>query len=88
MLKAQLLKLTCKSILMCGILWLAIGAFEFAQSQEEYRLGPEDVLKIQVYGEEDLAQEVVVSDDGTFPYPLIGIVKAEGLTAGEVKERK
>lgn len=65
---------------------MAAGVFVFAQVPEEYRLGPEDVLQIQVYGEEDLTQEVTVSDDGTFPYPLIGSMQAKGFTVEEVKK--
>jgi polysaccharide export outer membrane protein len=75
-------KITC----LFGIFWVAMGVGGFAQNQAEYRLGPDDVLNIQVYGEPDLSQEVSVSDDGTFPYPLIGIVKAEGLTVEEVEK--
>jgi polysaccharide export outer membrane protein len=82
MFKAPLHKCFC----LTGLFFLVGGALVFAQTQEEYRLGPEDILKIQVYGEDDLTQEMTVANDGTFPYPLIGIVKAEGLTAEELEK--
>jgi polysaccharide biosynthesis/export protein len=53
----------------------------------DYRIGPEDVVRIAVYGHPDLAQTVVVRGDGTFVYPLVGRVEALDLTAPEL-ERK
>ncbi len=53
----------------------------------DYRIGPKDVLKITVWGHEDLSRLVVVSADGTFQFPLVGDVQAGGLTAGEVEAR-
>jgi polysaccharide biosynthesis/export protein len=53
----------------------------------EYQIGPEDILKVTVYGHEDLTQTVVVQSDGTFVFPLIGRIKAGDLTPKEL-ERK
>jgi polysaccharide biosynthesis/export protein len=52
-----------------------------------YEIGPEDILKVTVYGHEDLTQTVLVQADGTFMFPLIGAVKASGMTTLEL-ERK
>jgi polysaccharide export outer membrane protein len=46
----------------------------------EYEIGAGDILKVTVYGHADLNHTVVVQPDGTFIFPLIGRVKAEGLT--------
>ncbi len=46
----------------------------------DYVIGPEDVLKAQVWDNEDLNRTVHVSRDGEFSYPLIGKVKAAGKT--------
>src|SRR5207247_144168 len=35
-------------------------------STTDYQIGPEDILKVTVYGHEDLTQTVVVQSDGTF----------------------
>jgi polysaccharide export outer membrane protein len=56
-------------------------------SPAEYQIGPEDILKVTVYGHEDLTQTVVVQSDGTFVFPLIGRVKAGDLSPKEL-ERK
>jgi polysaccharide export outer membrane protein len=56
------------------------------QSQD-YRIGPGDVLRITVYGHEDLARNAVVAADGRMPFPLIGDVEAGGLTPTELESR-
>src|SRR5574341_1029782 len=53
----------------------------------QYQVGPDDILKVTVYGHDDLTLVVVVQSDGTFTYPLIGRVKAADLTPKEL-ERK
>ena len=53
----------------------------------EYQIGPNDILKVSVYGYEEASQTVLVQDDGTFMYPLIGRVKASEMTTKEL-ERK
>jgi polysaccharide export outer membrane protein len=52
---------------------------------QDYRLGPDDVLKINVYREEDMDRTVRVSTDGYISFPLAGNVKAEGLTVSELE---
>lgn len=51
-----------------------------------YRLGAGDRLRLQVFGQEDLSQEYVVSDSGAITVPLIGAVDAEGRTIAELEE--
>jgi len=53
-------------------------------SFSNYRLGVGDKLKIQVYGEEDLELESRLTDAGTITYPLLGEIRALGLTIGEL----
>ena len=50
-----------------------------------YRLSAGDVLKLTVYGEEQMSGQFRVSENGTIAVPLIGSVHASGLTAGEVE---
>lgn len=38
---------------------------------EGYRLGPNDTLRIQVYGEDDLSLETNVEGNGQITYPLL-----------------
>ena len=50
------------------------------QSAADYVIGPQDVLTIQVFDQADLGGKFTVEADGTFTFPLIGRVKAGGLT--------
>lgn len=52
----------------------------------EYRLGPGDQLRITVYNEADLTGLYIVGSQGTISYPLIGDVRAAGLTITEFTE--
>ena len=52
-------------------------------ADENYRFGSGDKLKVTVYGEDDLGAEVVVDGNGQVQLPLIGQVKAAGLTVHE-----
>jgi polysaccharide biosynthesis/export protein len=52
----------------------------------EYVVGPQDVLNIVVFGEDDLRKTVPLDADGSFDYPYIGRVKAGGLTARAIGE--
>src|SRR4051794_25780993 len=46
----------------------------------DYIVGPQDVLTITSYDQADLSGKFTLEADGTFTYPLIGRVKAGGLT--------
>lgn len=50
-----------------------------------YVIGPQDVLMITVYDQEDLNGKFPVDADGTFTFPLIGRVKAGGLTLRQLE---
>jgi len=52
----------------------------------EYVAGPQDVLTIVVFGEDDLTKTVSLDVEGSFDYPYIGRVKAGGLTARAIGE--
>ena len=43
------------------------------------------MLKVTIWGHEDLSRQVVVSADGTFQFPLIGDVRVAGLTPGAIE---
>ena len=59
-----------------------------AKSPEgEYQIGPQDILKISIFGHDDMTQTVIVQDDGTFFFSLVGRVKGSDMTPKEL-ERK
>lgn len=59
----------------------------FAEENPDYRLGPGDVLRIQVFQNPDLMTETRVSENGSITYPLIGAVEVGGL-AIDAAEKK
>lgn len=58
----------------------------FAQAESEYRIGVDDRLQINVWRNAELTVAVPVRPDGMISMPLIGDVRAGGLTATEVAE--
>ena len=54
---------------------------------KEFLLGPEDVLEVAVWRNQDLSRTVVVRPDGKISLPLIGDVQASGLTASQVSSK-
>ena len=63
----------------------AVFASELVNSEPSYLLGPEDVLKVAVWKDEQLTQEMVVRPDGMITFPMIGEVVAAGRTAEDVR---
>jgi polysaccharide export outer membrane protein len=51
----------------------------------DYRIGEEDELEISVYGEDDLFKTQTVRPDGKLAFPLVGEIRASGLTPDELK---
>jgi len=51
----------------------------------DYIVGPQDVLKVTVFGVPELTRDVTVDTDGTFDFPLVGRIKASGLTVRAVE---
>ena len=49
----------------------------------KYRLGSGDLLKISVWKDESLTDEVTVLPDGFVSFPLVGLIRAEGKTVGQ-----
>lgn len=56
-------------------------------SLKEFLLGPEDVIEITVWRNQDLSRIAIVRPDGMVSLPLIGDVLASGLTAAQVADK-
>lgn len=55
-----------------------------AKADTSYKLGPDDKIKITVFGEEDLSGEFVVNGDGAITFPLLGNVAIEGMDVAKL----
>lgn len=56
-----------------------------SQVDPGYRLGPEDVMLISVWKDEQLTREVVVRPDGMFSFPLVGDIQAQERTLDDIR---
>jgi polysaccharide export outer membrane protein len=54
--------------------------------EEDYRLGPGDKLRIEVYGQQQLSQSLQIRPDGKITLPLVGDVLAAGKTSMQVRD--
>ena len=74
-------------LLVPSIAFAADEKFDAASTNpDDYRIGPEDVLDISVWKEEELQREVLVRPDGGVSFPLAGDVQVEGKTPLEVEK--
>src|SRR5687768_5247424 len=54
--------------------------------ESEYRLGPQDLLEINVFQVQELNRTVRVNSSGDISLPLDGVLRAGGLTVRELEE--
>jgi len=77
-----------KDSILIGLLgflvFLALFPHE-CRSEGGYVIGPGDTLMIRVWGDDDLTQDVVVSPEGGFRFPLIGEVEAAGRSVEDLQ---
>lgn len=57
-----------------------------ANDAENYKLGPGDVIVIQVFGEDELKLETQLTDSGTVNYPFLGTIKVVGMSIKELEQ--
>ena len=56
-----------------------------ASAAETYVLGPNDRVRLKVYGEPDIAGEYEVDNNGNVSIPLAGHIRAAGLTTRQLE---
>src|SRR6185436_797314 len=61
-------------------------AVEVSSQRDIYRIGPNDVIRVQVFGEDELSLERKVEGDGKIDYPLLGAVPVESNTVQELQQ--
>ena len=57
-----------------------------ASSAEGYILGPNDRIRLKVYGESDITGEYEINNDGQVSIPLAGHIKAAGATTRQLEK--
>jgi polysaccharide export outer membrane protein len=74
------------------VIWFGVMAFagsvaygRQAAQPTNYVIGAQDILTVTSFDQEDLSGKYPVDSDGTFTFPLIGRVKAGGLTLRELE---
>lgn len=53
---------------------------------QSYRLGPNDVIMIEVFDEPDLSTKTTVSGHGTIKFPLVGEIRVADMVVKDVEE--
>jgi polysaccharide export outer membrane protein len=53
---------------------------------KDYKVGPEDQLVVEIYGQDKLNRELRVNGQGQITMPLVGVVKVAGLTPQEIEK--
>ena len=86
--------LKCVGAVASAVLLLAPALASGASSsppalaeRTDYRLGPNDKIRVITFGEDSLTGEFRVSDSGTIALPLLGPIKAAGLSADQLGSR-
>jgi polysaccharide biosynthesis/export protein len=55
-----------------------------ADQTTTYKVGPQDIIKVEVFGEKELSGVYRIDNDGTINFPLLERVKVNGLTTQEI----
>ncbi|MEA2554377.1 MAG: polysaccharide biosynthesis/export protein [Fimbriimonadaceae bacterium] len=53
----------------------------------DYKIGPEDILTIITRDMPEASGDIMVRPDGTISFPIVGVLKAAGLTPDELQEK-
>jgi polysaccharide export outer membrane protein len=62
----------------------AVRAAAKPAAEAEYKIGPQDVVRIDVWKEPEISRTIPVRPDGKISLPLLNDVQASGLTAMEL----
>jgi polysaccharide export outer membrane protein len=72
-------------ILLLFVLILGLPAMAGAM-EEDYILGPGDLIEVSVWGETELSREMRIRPDGKIAYPLVGETMAAGRTIENLRQ--
>jgi polysaccharide export outer membrane protein len=78
------------SSLAAFLLFVTLCAVQFGfrahAVDNDYHVGPGDLIRISVFGSPELALDARVSESGNITYPMIGQVPVTGLSAGQIEQ--
>lgn len=74
-------------LLLSLFMSLSLGATPNTPSEEVYKLGAGDVVRVQVYGHPDMGREVTIPTRCNVELPFVGAVPVCGTTTGEAAVR-
>jgi polysaccharide export outer membrane protein len=72
-------------LLVAALVAATVQQAVLAWQPTDYVIGPQDILMITSFDQESLSGKYPVDADGTFTFPLIGRVKAGGLTLRDLE---
>jgi polysaccharide biosynthesis/export protein len=75
-----------KNFFLLSVLFWSFIFPPLSHGEGDYRLGPEDIIEITVWGHQDLQRQVAVSLDGKITFPLIGEVRAAGRSVQDAEK--
>jgi polysaccharide biosynthesis/export protein len=71
--------------IVIGLTMVSTAIAQTSNGEKIYRLKPEDVLTIQVFGQQQISAQVPVGEDGYIAAPFVGTLKVQGKTLNEVE---
>ncbi|MGD9212589.1 MAG: SLBB domain-containing protein [Desulfobacteraceae bacterium] len=66
-------------------LQISFGIAKEADSKS-YKVGPGDILHIEIWDHDDLNRDIEISQDGSFTFPFIGSIDASNLSVHEIEK--
>jgi polysaccharide biosynthesis/export protein len=63
------------------------GTAALSAAAGSYTLRPGDVLKVEVWGQQQFSGQFLVDETGHLQYPVLGDIEVRNLTVGELRER-
>ncbi len=80
-------------LFVLAVLAFAVGMPSGGQAQstsdraitENYQLAAGDILKVSVFGHEDVSGDYEIDGTGQITFPLLGLLRAEGLTIEQLR---
>jgi polysaccharide export outer membrane protein len=92
--RQRLAQLAALTLFQCFILLVGVAGIESgahaqsarqSTSSSDYLLGPNDRVRVKVYGEQDITGEYEIDSNGYVSVPLAGRMKAAGRTARQLE---